>query len=595
VNADLAGVVTSARTGATVVVTAVVQGSGGNSIVFTESSTNMTMNGSGTLGGTVLGGLPGSLRFWQGNNSGGLSRCISNCTSAGATWTSRRGAWTGDQQSFILPFDIFHGDTTNPANDCGPPTTQTGCGHLIAGTIRVWETLTGATTGTNTWYVNSPPNLTKGTLGNRSFINQLAFEPKMQSVVIVGTNDANVQIGRNMGTGSNQSIWTDVTGGNTVLPLRPVLDVAFDPTTTTAPSAYAAVGGFNANTPSTPGHVFRVDCATNCASFTWADKSGNLPDIPVDSIAVNPNFPQQVFAGTDFGLYYTDNVNHASPIWYRFTAGLPAVMIWDMQIDRGGTTLSLWTRSRGAYAWPLPSGPINNHAPTMKCKNVTVSTGATCVANASIDDGSFDVDDDPINLVQTPPGPYPLGDTTVTLTGTDPYGASSSCTAVVTVKSDVSLAPASAWIGLKNSDDVGTNFDLLAEVSRNGVLIGSGQVNGVSGGSSGFNNAVQRAINLSLAPAAAICTGETLSIKLSVRIGATGHRSGTARLYYNDGQANSRFGLTVGGAGSTFYLRSGSILGTTAGPGPKLTIDVFADRLVGGNPWKAFGTWSKTF
>jgi hypothetical protein len=32
-------------------------------------------------------------------------------------------------------------------------------------------------------------------------------------------------------------------------------------------------------------------------------------------------------------------------------------MIWDMQIDRGATTLSLWTRGRGAFVWPLPSVP----------------------------------------------------------------------------------------------------------------------------------------------------------------------------------------------------------------------------------------------
>ena len=33
-------------------------------------------------------------------------------------------------------------------------------------------------------------------------------------------------------------------------------------------------------------------------------------------------------------------------------------MIWDMQIDRGNTTLSVWTRSRGAYVWPLPSASL---------------------------------------------------------------------------------------------------------------------------------------------------------------------------------------------------------------------------------------------
>jgi dockerin type I repeat protein len=31
-----------------------------------------------------------------------------------------------------------------------------------------------------------------------------------------------------------------------------------------------------------------------------------------------------------------------------------------MQIDRGNTTLSVWTRSRGAYVWPLPSAPLLN-------------------------------------------------------------------------------------------------------------------------------------------------------------------------------------------------------------------------------------------
>jgi hypothetical protein len=33
-------------------------------------------------------------------------------------------------------------------------------------------------------------------------------------------------------------------------------------------------------------------------------------------------------------------------------------MIWDMQIDRGATTLSVWTRGKGAWAWPLPTGPV---------------------------------------------------------------------------------------------------------------------------------------------------------------------------------------------------------------------------------------------
>jgi hypothetical protein len=159
------------------------------------------------------------------------------------------------------------------------------------------------------------------------------------------------------------------------------------------------------------------------------------------------------------------------------------------------------------------------------------------------------------------------------------------------------LSPAHAWIGLKNSDDVGTNFDLLAEVLRNGVVIGSGEIDNVPGGSSGFNNAKDRVITLALgAPShSAVCAGDTLSIRLSVRVTASGgHNSGTARLWYNDGAANSRFDVTVAGVTSNLYLLGGGVLGTGVGAGPKLTIDVLVNRS-GGNPWKPFGTWTKTF
>ena len=312
-------------------------------------------------------GTGSSLRYWQGNNSGALNRCVSNCSAAGAGWSFSSGGWYGsDQQSFVLPYDLFHGGIAG-GDDCGPAGATTGCGHLVVGTTRVWETITGAAS-TPSWYItNNPPgsslgpNLCKGTLGNRSFINQVKYSPKYQSVAIVGTNDGNVQIGFNLGTGvASQANWVNVTGANFILPNRPVLGIALDPTVPTAnvPVGYAAVGGFNANTPATPGHLFQVTCASTCGSFTWLDKTGNLPDIPADSVIVNPNDPRQVFAGTDWGVYFTNDITAAHPIWSRFENGLPHAMVWDMQIDRGATTLSVWTRSRGAYVWPLPSAVL---------------------------------------------------------------------------------------------------------------------------------------------------------------------------------------------------------------------------------------------
>ena len=161
------------------------------------------------------------------------------------------------------------------------------------------------------------------------------------------------------------------------------------------------------------------------------------------------------------------------------------------------------------------------------------------------------------------------------------------------------LGPAQIWVGLKNSDDVGTKFDLLAEVFRNGTLTGSGQLDNVAGGSSGFNNAKLDAINLALSGTPSFGAGNTLSIRLSVRISASSsHRSGTARLWFNDAAANSRFSATIGGVTNTYYLRklnTSLVLSTTVGSAVKNTIDVQVDRAVGGNPFKPFGTWTINF
>ena len=131
------------------------------------------------------------------------------------------------------------------------------------------------------------------------------------------------------------------------------------------------------------------------------------------------------------------------------------------------------------------------------------------------------------------------------------------------------LGPAGIWLGLKNSDDVGTKFDLLAEVLKNGAVVGSGQLDNVPGGSSGFNNAVLRTIDLALSSTVSCGVGDTLSIRLSVRIavGVPGHRSGTARLWFNDAAASSRFSATIGGIASDYFLLDGFALGPAARAG----------------------------
>jgi uncharacterized repeat protein (TIGR01451 family) len=255
-----------------------------------------------------------------------------------------------ERASFLTPFDLFRNGVLDAPD--GACTTAGGCKRIILGTQRVWESTTGGRPSSS-WTAKTG-DITKNNLvlngDNRSYINQIHYSVNDPTVAIAGTNDGNVAYIYDLG-GTGAATAVDITAGNVVLPNRPIQDVTTDPTNPWI--GYAAVGGFSANTPSQPGHVFMSTCTTHCSIQQWNNVSGNLPDIPANAIVVNPRIPAQVFVGTDWGLYYTDNVNAQPPVWQRFE-GLPHVMIWSLSIDRGFTTLAAFTRSRGAWAWPLP-------------------------------------------------------------------------------------------------------------------------------------------------------------------------------------------------------------------------------------------------
>jgi hypothetical protein len=153
------------------------------------------------------------------------------------------------------------------------------------------------------------------------------------------------------------------------------------------------------------------------------------------------------------------------------------------------------------------------------------------------------------------------------------------------------LTPANVWIGLKNNSDSGTKFDVKAEVYVT-RLVSTGQVTGVSGGV-GFNNAVLGSIPLSLQNPVDFPVGSGLSIKLYVRNTCSGNttNSGIARLWYNDSEANSKFGASIDSILSSYYLVENLGLSSTTGTGPKQNLDTDA-----GSPcssYKLFNTWSQ--
>ncbi len=94
-----------------------------------------------------------------------------------------------------------------------------------------------------------------------------------------------------------------------------------------------------------------------------------------------------------------------------------------------------------------------NVAPVAVCKTLVLTANGGCTATAAaadFDGGSTDADGDAMTFTVSPAGPYALGSTTVTLTVTDPSGASSTCTTTVTVVDNTPptiTAPAAITVG----------------------------------------------------------------------------------------------------------------------------------------------------
>jgi len=100
------------------------------------------------------------------------------------------------------------------------------------------------------------------------------------------------------------------------------------------------------------------------------------------------------------------------------------------------------------------------------------------------------------------------------------------------------------WLGLRNSDDQGTQFDLKAEVFVGGNVVATGETDCVVG--LARNPALAREVTVSFEPPAREFLSNEVTLVLSARIGTgcPGHASATGlRVYYGSAAQDSSFDI----------------------------------------------------
>jgi len=176
--------------------------------------------------------------------------------------------------------------------------------------------------------------------------------------------------------------------------------------------------------------------------FSTSVPLGDLSAAIVDAIETTASLPVDITLSNTAlpaGLSLSFSPSQVDDVPPGGTASFDLTLTGDGTPINGTFDVNFVDVNSGAVLGTIPvtlACPINQ-PPVAVCANVTVPASAlSCLADASVDNGSFDPDGDVITIAQEPAGPFGPGSTPVVLTVTDPSGASSSCTAVVTVIDD---------------------------------------------------------------------------------------------------------------------------------------------------------------
>jgi len=201
---------------------------------------------------------------------------------------------------------------------------------LYYGTNRIWRT---EDAGDN-WSALSE-NLTRNLADSRvGTLTSIAVAPTASDVIYAGTDDGLVWVSADYG----QS-WNNISSG---LPFRWVTRVLPDPVD--AGTVYVTFSGLKWRDPQP--HIFK---STDYGSH-WQDISANLPDAPLNAIAVDSLDNSIIYVGSDVGAFFSMDSGRD---WQLLGKGLPAVVVNDLKINPITHELVAGTYGRSMYKLDL--------------------------------------------------------------------------------------------------------------------------------------------------------------------------------------------------------------------------------------------------
>lgn len=202
---------------------------------------------------------------------------------------------------------------------------------LYFGTNRLYKTTNRAVS----WTAISP-NLTLSSPQFPRFgtLTTISVSPIDNNIIFTGSDDGKVFV-----TTDGGDNWQDITEG---LPLRWVTRVAAD--NYDENTVYVTFSGLKWDDPEP--RVFRsTDLGQN-----WINISSNLPQAPVNAIALDYTNENTIYLGTDVGAFVSFNKGES---WEVLGEGLPVVSVYDLKIHPVTNYLIAGTHGRSMYKLDL--------------------------------------------------------------------------------------------------------------------------------------------------------------------------------------------------------------------------------------------------